>query len=228
MKHRIVGESFPVLVCELAQGEKMITQRGGMSWRTSGIEMSTNSTGGILKGLKRTLAGNDFFLNHYTAVEDNQEIAFGLSFPGEIKTFDVSNGHDIIAQKNAFIACTKDVDIDIHFNKKLGAGFFAGEGFILERFSGDGLVFIEIDGHTKEFDLAAGEDLIIDQGYLAAMETTITFSIERVKGLKNIAFGGEGLFLGKLTGPGKVWLQTLPMTGIARALGGSGMPAGSV
>ncbi|MCL2388056.1 MAG: TIGR00266 family protein [Defluviitaleaceae bacterium] len=220
MNYRIVGDSFPVLVCELAQGEKMITQRGGMSWRTADIEMSTNSTGGILKGLKRTLAGNDFFLNHYKALSNNQEIAFGLSFPGEIKVFEISEGHEIVAQKNAFIACTEGVDIDIHFNNKLGAGLFAGEGFILERFSGNGLVFIEIDGHTQEYDLAAGEKIVIDQGYLAAMEPTITFSIERVKGLKNIAFGGEGLFLGNVTGPGKVWLQTLPISGLARAFGG--------
>lgn len=222
MKHKIIGDNFPVLICEMERGEKMITQRGGMSWRTSEIEMSTGTTGGVLKGLKRTLAGNDFYLNHYTSVGDNQEIAFGLSFPGEIKTFDVSGGKDIIAQKNAFIACTENVDIDIFLNKKLGAGFFAGEGFILERFSGDGLVFIEIDGHTKEYDLAAGEKLVVDQGYLAAMEPTVSFSIEMVKGLKNIVFGGEGLFLGNLTGPGKVWLQTLPISGLARAFGGAG------
>ncbi|MCL2357602.1 MAG: TIGR00266 family protein [Defluviitaleaceae bacterium] len=219
MQHRIVGDPFPVVICELSKGEKMITQRGGMSWRTAGIKMDTSSTGGLLKGLKRTLAGNDFFLNHYTALEDNQEIAFGLSFPGEIKTFDLSGGKDIVAQKKAFIACTSGVDIDIFFNKKLGAGFWGGEGFILQRLSGEGLAFIEIDGHTKEYDLAPGEKLIIDQGYLAAMEPTVSFSIEFVKGLKNIAFGGEGLVLGKLTGPGKVWLQTLPISGLARAMG---------
>ncbi|MCL2577029.1 MAG: TIGR00266 family protein [Defluviitaleaceae bacterium] len=222
MKHRIIGESFPVLICEMDRGEKMITQRGGMSWRTANIEMSTNSTGGLVKGLKRTLAGNNFFLNHYTALSDGQEIAFGLSFPGEIKTFDVSGGKDIIAQKNAFIACTEHVDIDIFFNKKLGAGLFAGEGFILERFSGDGLVFIEIDGHTQEYDLKPGEKLVVDQGCLAAMEPTVTFNIEMVKGLKNIAFGGEGLFLGNLTGPGKIWLQTLPINGLSRVIGTGG------
>ncbi|MCL2226538.1 MAG: TIGR00266 family protein [Oscillospiraceae bacterium] len=218
MNHNIIGGSFPVLICQLNKGEKMVTQRGGMSWRTADIEMETNTTGGVLKGLKRSLAGGSIFLNHYTAYSDNQEIAFGLSFPGEIKTFELSGGKEIVAQKNAFIACTENIDIDIFFNRKLGAGLFANEGFILERLSGEGIVFIEIDGSSKEYNLAPGEKLVIDCGYLAAMEPTVTFSIETVKGLKNIAFGGEGLFLGNLTGPGKVWLQTLPVTGLERML----------
>ena len=216
MQHKIIGGSFPVLLCRLNRGEKMVTQRGGMSWRTADIQMETNTTGGVMKGLKRSLAGGNVFLNHYTALRDNQEIAFGLSFPGEIKTFQLSAGQEIIAQKNAFIACTERIDIGIFFNRKLGAALFASEGFILERFSGDGLVFVEIDGASQEYTLAPGEKIVIDCGYLAAMEPTVTFDIETVKGLKNIAFGGEGLFLGNLTGPGKVWLQTLPVTGLAR------------
>ena len=219
MQHKIIGDSFPMLICGLNQGETMVTQRGGMSWRTADIEMDTNTTGGLLKGLKRSLAGGTVFLNHYTARSDNQEIAFGLSFPGEIKTFELSGGREIIAQKNAFIACTEKVDIDIFFNRRLGAVLFASEGFILERFSGNGLVFVEIDGKSHEYTLAPGEKLVIDCGYLAAMEPTVTFDIETVKGLKNIAFGGEGLFLGNLTGPGKVWLQTLPVTGLVRMFG---------
>ena len=219
MKHTIVGDAFPVLICELEDGESVVTQRGGMSWRTADIEMDTRAVGGVAKGLKRTLTGNNFFLNQYTARGLNQEIAFGLTFPGEIMTYDVSGGRDIIVQKNAFIACYDTVDIDIFFNKRLGAGIFAGEGFILERFSGEGLVFIEIDGKPKEYTLAPGEKLVIDQGYLAAMEPTVTFSIELVKGVKNIIFGGEGLILGNLTGPGKVWLQTLPVTGLSRIFG---------
>ena len=219
MQHEIIGGSFPVLLCKLNRGEKMVTQRGGMSWRTADIEMETNTTGGLMKGLKRSLAGGNIFLNHYTARSDNQEIAFGLSFPGEIKTFDLTGGREIVAQKNAFIACTSEVDIDIFFNRRVGAGLFASEGFILERFSGNGLTFIEIDGNSQEYTLAPGQKLVIDCGYLAAMEPTVTFDIEFVKGLKNIAFGGEGLFLGNLTGPGKVWLQTLPVTGLERMFG---------
>jgi uncharacterized protein (TIGR00266 family) len=218
MDYNIIGGDFPVLLCDLKPGETVITQRGGMSWRTADIEMNTSSVGGIMKGLKRSLTGNSFFLNKYTARSQNQQIAFGLSFPGEIMVYDVSGGRDLIAQKNAFIACTEGVDIDIFFNRKLGAGLFMGEGFILEKFSGSGLVFIEIDGKAKEYNLAAGEKLIVDNGYLAAMEPTVTFDIEMVKGLKNIAFGGEGLILGNLTGPGKVWLQTLPTTGLARMM----------
>ena len=219
MQYKIIGDSFPVLLCELNRGETVVTQRGGMSWRTADIEMSTSTTGGVVKGLKRSLAGNSFFLNHYTALRDKQEIAFGLTFPGEIMTFDVSGGREIIAQKNAFIACTDQVDIDIFLNQKVGAGLFLSEGFILERFSGNGLVFVEIDGKAQEYSLAAGEKLVIDCGYLAAMEPTVTFNVETVKGLKNIVFGGEGLFLGSLTGPGKVWLQTLPVTGLERMFG---------
>jgi len=216
MQHEIIGGSFPVLLCRLNRGEKMLTQRGGMSWRTDDIEMETNTHGGIMKGIKRSLAGGNVFLNHYTARSDNQEIAFGLSFPGEIKIFQLKGGQEIVAQKNAFIACTEQIDIDIFFNRKLGAALFSNEGFILERFAGEGLVFVEIDGQSKEYLLAPGEKLVVDCGYLAAMEPTVTFDIETVKGLKNIAFGGEGLFLGNLTGPGKVWLQTLPVTGLAR------------
>jgi len=218
MQHKIIGDSFPVLLCQPAKGETVITQRGGMSWRTAGFEMNTNATGGLMKGLRRSLAGGSIFQNFYTATEDNQEIAFGLTFPGEIKQFDLTPGNEIIAQKNAFIVCTENVSIDMHFNRKLGAGLFAGEGFILERFSGEGMVFVEIDGKSHEYSLAAGEHILIDCGYLAAMEPTVTFDIETVKGFKNVVLGGEGLFLGRLTGPGKVWLQTLPITGIQRMI----------
>ena len=221
MEYKIIGDAFPVLICQPNVGEKVITQRGGMSWRTAGFEMATNATGGFMKGLRRSLAGGSIFQNHYTATEANQEIAFGLTFPGEIKRFDITEGNDIIAQKNAFIACTENVGIDMHFNRKLGAGLFAGEGFILERFAGDGMVFVEIDGKSHEYDLAAGEHILIDCGYLAAMEPTVTFDIETVKGVKNVLLGGEGLFLGRLTGPGKVWLQTLPITGIQRLIAAS-------
>ena len=218
MTHRIIGDSFPVLVYTLNKGETVVTQRGGMSWRTAGIEMNTNTHGGLMKGLRRSLAGGSVFINSYTALSDNQEIAFGLTFPGEIKSFDISGGKEIIAQKNAFLACTENVDIDMHFNKKLGAGLFSGEGFILERFSGEGEVFIEVDGKSQEYDLNLGEQLLIDSGYLVAMEPSVTFDIEAIKGVKNVVFGGEGLFLGRLTGPGKVWLQTLPITGLQRII----------
>jgi len=221
VKHTIIGDPFPVLLCNLNKGERMITQRGGMSWRTADIDMETNTAGGLMKGLKRSLTGSSFFLNHYIARSDNQEIAFGLTMPGEIMEYELTAGKEIIAQKMGFIASTEGVDIDIFFNQKLGAGLFLSEGFILERFSGNGIVFIEIDGHSHEYTLAAGEKIIIDCGYLAAMESTVTFDFETVKGLKNIAFGGEGLFLGSLTGPGKVWLQTLPITGLQRMFAGS-------
>jgi len=221
MEYEIIGDSFPVLLCRPKTDEIVITQRGGMSWRTADFEMSTNATGGLMQGLRRSLAGGSIFQNHYKALSENQEIAFGLTFPGEIKRFDISAGNEIIAQKNAFIACTDQVSIDMHFNRKLGAGLFSGEGFILERFSGEGMVFIEVDGKAHEYDLKDGEQILIDSGYLVAMEPTVTFDIETVKGVKNVLLGGEGLFLGRLTGPGKVWLQTLPITGIQRMIAAS-------
>lgn len=218
MKYDIIAENFPMLVCELNEGESVITQRGGMSWRHPDIKMETSTIGGVKQGLRRTLSGNNFFLNRYTATGEAQEIAFGLTFPGSIKVWDVSDGNDIIVQKNAFIAATQNVNIDVTFNRRLGATLLSGEGFVLERFSGTGIVFIEIDGKMQEFDLAEGEKLVVDNGLLAAMEPTVDFSVEAVKGLKNVMFGGEGLFVNTLTGPGKVWLQTLPVTGLARML----------
>ncbi|MDR0768099.1 MAG: TIGR00266 family protein [Methanosarcinales archaeon] len=214
MKYEIKGTPFPVVTCYLERGETMVTERGGMSWMTDKMKMETNTGGGIKKGLSRMLSGDSFFLNYYTAESDDQFITFGPSFPGRILDFKLENGKTIIAQKGALLAMEKSVEMGIHFKKKIGAGFFGGEGFILQKFSGDGHVFLEIDGEVVEYDLKAGERLVIDQGHLAAMEDTVSFDITTVKGAKNILFGGEGLFLGTLTGPGKVWIQTMPMSNL--------------
>ncbi|MDR2938711.1 MAG: TIGR00266 family protein [Clostridiales bacterium] len=226
MQYEIIGGNFPVVVCTLSSGETVISEKGGMSWMSRGIDMKTSTGGGIMKGLARTFSGESMFLNYYTANSAGQKIAFGSSYAGRVLDIRIEPGKDIIAQKSSMLVMEENVDIKTHFRKKIGAGFFGGEGFILQRFSGNGMAFLEIDGEIQEYNLSSGEELVIDQGYLAAMESTVSFDIERVKGLKNIMFGGEGLFVGLLKGPGKVWLQTMPISNLANAII-SKIPSGS-
>lgn len=183
-----------------------------------GIKMNTSTNGGIMKGLGRALAGESLFMNTYTAEKDDVEIAFSSSFPGKILEFDLSEGETIIAQKRAFLCAENSIDISMHFRKKLGAGFFGGEGFIMQKITGPGKVFLEIDGEVIKKELAEGEKLKIDNGYVAAMTKGVELSIETVPGLKNIMFGGEGLFLTTLKGPGTVWLQSMPISKLASLL----------
>ena len=209
MKYEITGSSLPVVVVTLEKGETIHSERGAMSWMSEGLEMKTNAGGGIGKAFSRMFSGESIFQNTYTATKDGDFIAFASSFPGEILAFDVSEG-TIIAQKTAFLAREESVNMSIHFQKKFGSGFFGGEGFIMQKFEGKGMIFLEIDGSIKEYDLAAGESMILDTGYLAAMEDTVKMDIITVKGVKNVLFGGEGLFNTKVTGPGKVWVQSMP------------------
>jgi uncharacterized protein (TIGR00266 family) len=181
------------------------------------MRMETNTGGGLLKGLGRALAGDTIFLNFFTAEEDNQEIGFSACTPGKIMPIRLDGSNTIIGQKNAFLAAEEGVNLDIHVREKLGAGIFGGEGFILQKFTGTGMVFLEIDGEVVERDLQPGEKLLVDPGHVAAMEESVNFDIERVKGAKNILFG-EGLFFARLEGPGKVWLQTMPISRLAEAL----------
>ncbi|MDR0901048.1 MAG: TIGR00266 family protein [Methanobrevibacter sp.] len=218
MEYEIKGGAFPLVICKLNKGESMKNEGGSMALMTSEIKMETSTDGGILKGLGRALAGDSLFFNFYTAEEDNQEIGFASSFPGKVVTIELDGSKNIIAQKSAFLAAEREVDIAMHFRKKLGSGIFGGEGFILQKLSGNGIAFLEIDGDVVEYNLESGEKLIIDQGHLAAMEETVNFDIERVKGGKNMLFGGEGLFFANLTGPGKVWIQTMPLINLAGAL----------
>ncbi len=218
MEYEIKGGAFPMVICKLEKGETMKNEGGSMALMTSKIKMESSTGGGILKGLGRALAGDSIFLNFFTAEEDDQEIGFANSFPGKIIPIELDGNKTIIAQKSAYLASEKDVDINMHFRKKLGTGLFGGEGFILQKFSGFGIVFLEIDGEVIEYDLKEGEKLVIDQGHLAAMDESVDFDIQRVKGAKNIMFGGEGLFLSTLTGPGKVWVQTMPLSNFIEAI----------
>lgn len=216
MKYEIKGGAFPVVVCELTDGERMITEKGSMVWMTPNMEMETTG-GGIGKMFSKAFSGESMFQNIYTARGAGM-ITFGSSFPGKILPLHLAPGREMIVQKNAFLASEAGVELSIHFNKKLGAGFFGGEGFIMQRLSGSGMAFIEIDGELVEYDLAPGQKMIIDTGNVAGFEPTVDIQIQQVPGLKNKLLGGEGLFNTTLTGPGKIWLQTMPISNVAMAI----------
>lgn len=211
MDYKIIGEPMPVVTCELAAGESMITERGSMVWMTPNMKMETKA-GGLGKALGRMFSGESLFQNIYTAQNGVGMIAFASSFPGAIRAIEVTPDHPIVCQKSAFLAATSGVELSIFFQKKVGAGFFGGEGFIMQKVSGSGIVFLEIDGSAVEYELAAGQQLIVDTGNLAMMDETCKMDIQTVKGVKNVLFGGEGLFNTVVTGPGKVTLQTMPMS----------------
>ena len=217
MKYEIKGGSFPVVLCNLDKGEKMITESGAMVWQTPGIKMET-SGGGLGKMFSKAFSGENIFQNIYTAEADNVTIAFGSCFPGSIVPMEIGPGNEFIVQKKSFLASTAGVELSIHFNKKLSAGLFGGEGFIMQKLSGNGMAFVEIDGELMEYDLAAGQELIVDTSYVAGFQTTVSMDIRQVPGLKNKFLGGEGLFNTHLTGPGKVWVQTMPIAAVANAI----------
>ena len=218
MQYKIVGTPLPVVICQLDRGECMMTEKGSMSWMTPNMKMETTSNGGIGKALGRMLAGESIFQNRYTAEGGEGMIAFASSFPGTILPVEITPDRPVIVQKSAFLAGVESVDISLFLQKKLGAGFFGGEGFIMQKLSGEGIVFVEIDGSTVEYDLAPGQQMIVDTGYLAMMDGTCSMDITAVKGAKNMFFGGEGAFNTVITGPGKIVLQTMPVNSVAGAL----------
>ncbi len=216
MRYEIKGGSFPVVVCQLSGGEQMITEKGSMVWMSPNMQMETRG-GGLGKMFSKAFAGESMFQNIYTARGDGM-IAFGSSFPGQIKAVTIAPGREMILQKSAFLAAETGVELSIHFSKKLGAGFFGGEGFIMQRLSGSGTAFAEIDGELVEYELRPGEQLVVDTGNVAGFEPGVQMDIQQVPGLKNKLLGGEGLFNTVLTGPGRVWLQTMPISSVASAI----------
>lgn len=218
IKYEIEGGSLPVVICYPEMGQTLCTQSGAMSWMSPNMQMQTNSGGGIKKALGRLFSGDSIFMNEYTPQGGNGMIAFASSFPGSIIPFEITNGNGIIVQKSGFLAMEKGLDLSVFFQKSLGRGFFGGEGFIMQRISGEGTAFLEIDGYCKEYTLAAGESIIVDTGYLAAMSETCTMDIQTVKGIKNALFGGEGIFNTRITGPGKVYIQSMPIINTAQRL----------
>lgn len=217
MKYTIKGETLPVVICELETGEKIITEGGGMAWMSPNMKMETTG-GGIGKMFGRALSGDTIFQNIYTAEHTEGMITIASSFPGSIKAFEITPGNAMIMQKSAFLASEAGVELSMHFRKKLGSGLFGGEGFIMQKVSGNGIAFAEFDGHVIEYDLKSGEQIVIDTGHLAAMTESCQMDIQSVPGLKNKFLGGEGLFNTVVTGPGKVWLQTMPISNVAGAL----------
>ena len=218
MKYKIEGGNLPVVVCELEAGEAMITEGGAMSWMSPNMKMETTGSGGAGKALGRFLSGEKLFQNRYTASGESGMIAFASSFPGSIKAFEIEPGNELICQKGVFLAGEEGVELSVYLNKKLGKGLFGGEGFIMQKLSGRGTVFGEFDGHVVEYELEAGRQIVIDTGHLAAMSATCRMDIQMVQGARNMIFGGEGLFNTVVTGPGHVWIQTMPLVNVAGIL----------
>ena len=209
MKYEILGKTVPVVETTLNQGETMYTQSGGMSWQTQGIKMSTNARGGVMKSLGRIFTGESIFMSSYTAEIDGAKIAFATTVPGDIMPLNLSQlPNGITLQKGAFLCAEDDVELKVKFTKRFSAGLFGGEGFILQEARGKGMLFLEIDGDPIIKELQPGEVLKVDTGNVVAFESTVSYEIETVKGLGNIFLGGEGLFLTRLTGPGKVIIQS--------------------
>ena len=216
MRYEIKGEPMPVLLVYLDSGESVMCQKGAMSWMTPNVKMVT-STGGIGKAFSKMFSGESMYQNTYTAEGGEGMIAFASSVPGSIIPFDISKG-DMIVQKGGYLASQPTVEFSVAFQKKLSSGFFGGEGFIMQRLHGNGMAFVEIDGYVVEYDLQDGQQMVIDTGYLAAMTGTCKMEVQSIKGIGNVLFGGEGLFNTVVTGPGKIYLQTMPINNLAGAV----------
>jgi len=215
MHYEIHGSTLQTLDIHLDKGDTVFTESGGMAWMTDGIEMSTNTRGGLMSGLARSLTGESLFLTNYRCTVDTALITFTPEAPGSIIAVELGEAESRICQKDAFMAAQDLVKLEVHFRKKLGAGLFGGEGFILQKLTGPGVAWVEIAGEVREYDLQAGQLMKVDPGHIAMYEPAVNYDIQRVKGVKNILFGGEGLFLATLTGPGKIWLQSMPLSNLA-------------
>ena len=215
MQYTIHGTVMQTLEVELTQGESIFTESGGMAWMTGDVEMSTNTRGGLMKGLARSLSGESLFLTTYTCQGPGALITFTPEAPGSIIPVELAPGQSRICQKDAFMVAENSVELEVHFRKKLGAGLFGGEGFILQKVTGPGTAWVEIAGEVRSYNLKSGQTMRVDPGHIAMYEPTVGYDINRVKGVRNILFGGEGLFLATLTGPGKVWLQSMPLANLA-------------
>ncbi len=236
LKYKIDGTTLPVVTIQLEPGVKIYSESGGMSWMSGNVEMDTNTGGGVGRMFRRALSGESLFITDYYVRSGTGIIAFASEFPGKVLPVHLAEGEQLILQKDAFMCAEKSVDIDMHFRKKLGAGFFGGEGFILQKLTGPGDAFVEFDGEIVTYDLQPGQVLKVDTGHIAMFQPTVDFDVTMVSGFRNILLGGEGLFLSTLRGPGKVWLQTMPMLKLAQKVlqympatsGGGGGPSGGL
>jgi uncharacterized protein (TIGR00266 family) len=218
MRYDVKGTTLPTLDIFLAKGESVYTESGGMAWMVGDVEMSTNTKGGLLKGLARSFAGESLFLTTYTCRGPQAMVTFTPEAPGSIIPLSLAPGESRICQKDAFMVAETGVSLEVHFRRKLGTGLFGGEGFVLQKLTGPGTAFVEIAGEVRSYTLQAGQTMQVDPGHIAMYEPSITYDIQMVKGVRNILFGGEGLFLATLQGPGQVWLQSLPLANLASKL----------
>jgi len=218
MEYKIHGTVMQTLDVNLARGDSLYTESGGMAWMSGNIDMQTNTKGGLMAGLGRKLAGESFFMTTYTCKGERGLIVFTPEAPGKVVPFELEAGQSLICQKDAFMCAQSSVRLEMHFRKKLGAGFFGGEGFILQKVTGPGAVFLEVPGDVREYALEAGQVLKVDPGHIAMFEPTVSYDVQMMKGVSNMLFSGEGLFLATLSGPGRVWLQSLPLSNLAGKL----------
>ncbi len=218
MEYKIYGSTMQAVLLTLQTGESVITESGGMAWQKGDLHMDTRMPGGLWGGIKRKFTGESFFMTTYEAQSPNCQIAFTPFAPGKVVPIQLDAGRDVIVQRDAFMVAEKTVELEIHFQRTLGTMLFGGEGFILQRLSGQGLAFAEVPGEVVEYDLAQGEQMRVDPGHVALFDSSVTFDIERVKGVRNVIFGGEGLFLATLQGPGHIWLQTMTLSNLAAKL----------
>lgn len=219
MRYKILGSVMQAVVIELPQGQRIFSERGGMSWMSANVTMQTNMEGGLGGAFKRMFSGESIFMVEFQSQGGTAIIGFSAELPGKVVPLNLAAGQSMICQKDAFMVAERSVTLDIHFRRKLAAGFFGGEGFIMQRLTGPGLAFVELDGEVVEYTLEANQVLKVDTGHVAMFEPTVGFDVEMVRGFKNVLFGGEGLFLTTLRGPGRVWLQTMPGMNLARKLG---------
>lgn len=217
MEYEIKGAPFPVVECTLGPNESMLSDSGAMAWMDSCLEMETTSNGGISKAFGRMFSGETMFLNRYTSSAIGK-IAFSSSFPGEILAIDLSGGKEIVVQKSSFLCSEETVERKTFFAKSFSTGIFGGEGFVMSKYYGEGIMFVEIDGSVEVKELSPGQKITIDSGYLAMMDATCKMEVKTVSGLKNKMLGGEGFFNTVITGPGRIWLQTMPISAIAQTL----------
>ncbi len=218
MRYEIHGTTMQTLDVHLERGEAVYTESGGMAWMSGDIDMKTSSRGGLLAGLGRKLAGESLFMTTYTCRGEQCLLTFTPEAPGKILPFTLAAGQSLICQKDAFMCAEASVKLEMHFRKRLGTGLFGGEGFILQKVTGPGVVFLEVAGEVRDYELQPGQVMKVDPGHIALYEPTVKYDVSMVKGVTNILFGGEGLFLATLTGPGRVWLQSLPLSNLAAKL----------
>ena len=218
MRYEVTGTTMQTVSIDLAQGESLYSQTASMAWMTPSIRMDTHTGGGIFAGIRRALAGGGIFITEFTA-EGSGHIAFAPRFPGQIVPVTLTSGQSLICRKETFLCAEKSVELEIAFQQRLGAGFFAGEGFIMQKVTGPGTVFLDLSGEVVEKTLAPGEQLLVHAGHVGMQEPSIEIDIKMMRGFRNVLFGGEGLFLATLTGPGKIWLQSMPIMNLAEEIG---------